>query len=126
MTTNTTPGILDGVRIVDLSDGIAGPIATLLLAEAGADVVMVEPPGGKSTRPLPGFRTWGRSKRSVVLDVDTAEGRATLEQLLAAALQKISRRNAGFKGVGEDYHRGAGSQLILRTALQHRRFLVEA
>ena len=85
MTADTTPGILDGVRIVDLSDGIAGPIATLLLAEAGADVVMVEPPAGKSTRPLSGFRTWGRSKRSVVLDVDTAEGRATLEQLLAAA-----------------------------------------
>src|SRR5215471_3194730 len=49
-----------------------------------------------------------------------------LEQLLATSLQKISGRNAGFKGVGEDYHRGAGSQLILRTALQHRRFLVEA
>ncbi len=38
-------GILDGIRIVDLSDGIAGPVSTLLLAEAGADVVAVEPPG---------------------------------------------------------------------------------
>ena len=68
-----------------MSDGIAGPIATLLLAEAGADVVIVEPPEGKTTRSASGFRTWGRSKRSVVLDVDTAEGRATLDQLLAAA-----------------------------------------
>jgi crotonobetainyl-CoA:carnitine CoA-transferase CaiB-like acyl-CoA transferase len=85
MTTGTSPGILHDIRIVDLSDGIAGPIATLLLAEAGADVVMVEPPEGKTTRSVSGFRTWGRSKRSVVLDVDTAEGRAALDQLLAAA-----------------------------------------
>ncbi len=85
MTTGTSPGILHDIRIVDLSDGIAGPIATLLLAEAGADVVTVEPPAGKSSRSLSGFRTWGRSKRSVVLDVDTAVGLATLDQLLAAA-----------------------------------------
>ncbi len=85
MTTGTTPGILHDIRIVDLSDGIAGPVATLLLAEAGADVVMVEPPDGNATRSVPGFRTWGRSKRSVVLDIDTTEGRATLDQLLAAA-----------------------------------------
>jgi crotonobetainyl-CoA:carnitine CoA-transferase CaiB-like acyl-CoA transferase len=80
-----TTGILDGVRIVDLSDGIAGPVATLLLAEAGADVVMVEPPGGAEARALPGFRTWGRSKRSVVLDVDSGADRAVLDGLLAAA-----------------------------------------
>src|SRR5437763_14596678 len=77
--------ILDGVRIVDLSDGIAGPVATLLLAESGADVVAVEPPGGAASRSLPGFRTWNRSKRSVVLDVDTPEGREALDRLLAAA-----------------------------------------
>ena len=69
------PEILHDIRIVDLTDGIAGSIATLLLAEAGADVVMVEPPAGKTSRSVPGFRTWGRSKRSVVLDIDTAEGR---------------------------------------------------
>ena len=78
-------GILEGVRIVDLSDGIAGPVATLLLAESGADVVMVEPPGGAPSRDLPGFRTWARSKRSVVLDVDDASDRDALEGLLAAA-----------------------------------------
>ena len=72
MTTGTSPGILHDIRIVDLSDGIAGPIATLLLAEAGADVVMVEPPDGNTTRSVPGFRTWGRSKRCVVVDVHDA------------------------------------------------------
>jgi crotonobetainyl-CoA:carnitine CoA-transferase CaiB-like acyl-CoA transferase len=78
-------GILDGVRVVDLSDGIAGPVATLLLAESGADVVTVEPPGGAAARSLPGFRTWNRSKRSVVLDLEDPDGRARLEELLGSA-----------------------------------------
>src|SRR5947209_20547748 len=77
-------GILDGIRILDLSDGIAGPVATLLLAEAGADVVAVEPPAGAANRAVAGFHTWMRSKRSVVLDVDAVD-RAALDQLLAAA-----------------------------------------
>ncbi len=79
------PGILDGIRIVDLSDGIAGPVATLILAEAGADVVAVEPPEGAANRATNGFHTWMRSKRSVVLDLDTADDRAALDRLLAAA-----------------------------------------
>src|SRR3954462_2331674 len=78
-------GILDGIRIVDLSDGIAGPVATLMLAEAGADVVAVEPPGGATNRATNGFHTWMRSKRSVVLDLDQAADRASLDRLLAAA-----------------------------------------
>src|SRR5262249_61964410 len=85
MTSDAQSGILEGIRVIDLSDGMAGPVATLLLAESGADVVMVEPPDGAPSRALAGFRTWNRSKRSVVLDVDTADDRAALDQLLAAA-----------------------------------------
>jgi len=85
MTSDAQSGILDGIRVIDLSDGIAGPVATLLLAESGADVVMVEPPDGAPSRALAGFRTWNRSKRSVVLDVDAVDDRAALDQLLAAA-----------------------------------------
>ncbi|MCW2522253.1 MAG: putative acyl-CoA transferase/carnitine dehydratase, partial [Frankiales bacterium] len=77
--------ILNGIRIVDLSDGIAGPTAAMVLAEAGADVVLVEPPGGVKTRSLPGFKTWNRSKQSVELDVTDAADRPRLEQLLAGA-----------------------------------------
>jgi crotonobetainyl-CoA:carnitine CoA-transferase CaiB-like acyl-CoA transferase len=83
--TTPGPGILDGVRIVDLSDGIAGPVATLILAEAGADVVAVEPPGGARNRSTAGFHTWMRSKRSVVLDLEQSADRASLDRLLAAA-----------------------------------------
>ena len=79
------PGILDGIRVVDMADGIAGSVAALLLAEAGADVVKLQPPS-----PAPGFnehgaRTWDRSKRSVVADVSTPEGVDTLHRLLDGA-----------------------------------------
>src|ERR1700710_2537058 len=78
-------GILDGIRILDLTTGIAGPVATMLLAEVGADVVKVEGPEPGRDRDHPGFRTWNRSKRSVSLDLASDEGRARLEQLLAVA-----------------------------------------
>ena len=76
--------LLAGVRVLDLTTGIAGPVATLLLAEAGADVVKLEPPANPD-RERPGFRTWNRSKRSVELDLATDEGRHRLEALLGAA-----------------------------------------
>src|SRR3954471_12843803 len=77
--------LLDGIRVVDIASGIAGPVATMLLAEAGADVVKVEPPEENPDRSLPGFRTWNRSKRSVVLDVDSTDGIAALHELLTSA-----------------------------------------
>ncbi len=79
------PGILDGIRILDMSSGMSGPMATTLLAEAGADVIKVEPPGGERSRPFPGFRTWNRSKRDIVLDLHDAADRATLDRLLATS-----------------------------------------
>ncbi len=87
MSTDTAvePGILAGVRVVDLANGIAGPVAALLLAEAGADVIKIEPPTGSPDRALSGFVTWNRSKRSVVADIETEEGRTRIDALLAAA-----------------------------------------
>ena len=78
---------LVGVRVVDLTHGLAGPFAARLLAEAGADVVKVEAPAGdpeRQRRPA-GFATWNRGKRSVVLDLHEPGGRAELETLLARA-----------------------------------------
>ncbi len=77
--------ILHDIRIVDLSTGIAGPVAAMVLAEAGADVILVEPPGGHPDRSKAGFRTWARSKRSVALDIDDPSDRARLDELLASA-----------------------------------------
>ena len=73
-------GILEGIRIIDMSTGIAGPVATMLLAEVGADVVKVEAPVPGPDRREPGFRTWNRSKRSVASTSASEEGKASLEQ----------------------------------------------
>src|SRR5580704_11516003 len=77
--------ILDGIQVVDCSEGLAGPVASLLLAEAGADVVKVERPGGDPTRSAPSFLTWNRSKRSVVLDLATGQARVVLGRHLTGA-----------------------------------------
>jgi crotonobetainyl-CoA:carnitine CoA-transferase CaiB-like acyl-CoA transferase len=79
-------GVLHGVRIVDVSDTLAANVATMVLAEAGADVVLVEPPGGAASRADTGFRTWNRSKRSVEIDLRNPLSRGgQLDALLACA-----------------------------------------
>src|SRR5690349_18723901 len=65
--------VLEGIRVLDLSSGIAGPVAGMLLADHGADVVKVEPPGGDRFRGSPGYDTWLRGRRSAVLDLHDAE-----------------------------------------------------
>ncbi len=78
-------GALDGISILDLTTGIAGPLGVLLLAEQGAEVVKVEPPGGDPLRSIPGSAVWHRSRRSVTLDLAEVEGRARFCDLLATA-----------------------------------------
>ena len=55
---------LEGIRVLDLTWGISGPAGILLLAEHGADVIKVEPPGGDAYRGYAGYRVWTRSRRS--------------------------------------------------------------
>jgi crotonobetainyl-CoA:carnitine CoA-transferase CaiB-like acyl-CoA transferase len=76
---------LDTIRVVDLSTGIAGPIAAMLLADFGADVIKVEPPAGDPARSLPGFAVWNRNKRGIVIERDTAAGQERLARVLAGA-----------------------------------------
>lgn len=94
MTIPTRPGPLQGVRVLDLTRVLAGPFATMMLADLGADVVKVEAPGGDDTR------RWGppwvagesayftcvnRNKRDVVLDFRRADARETLRRLVTTA-----------------------------------------
>jgi hypothetical protein len=69
------PSVLDGVRVLDLSWGIAGPITGMLLADHGADVIKVEPPGGDPFRGTPGYDVWLRGRRTVVLNLKQAGDR---------------------------------------------------
>jgi crotonobetainyl-CoA:carnitine CoA-transferase CaiB-like acyl-CoA transferase len=85
MNDETERGILDGIRVLDLSSGISGPVAAMLLAEAGADVIKLEPRAGDPMRASPGFRTWNRSKRGIALDLSDAADREVLESLLEGA-----------------------------------------
>lgn len=75
----------DGIRVIELAQGVAGPYTGMLLAEQGAEVLKVESPRGDKARGTPGFHIWNRSKRSVVADVATQEGRTLIQQLVATA-----------------------------------------
>ncbi|MCW2522144.1 MAG: CoA transferase [Frankiales bacterium] len=95
---------LNGIRVLDLSWGIAGPAGVLLLAEHGADVIKVEPPGGDPYRDYPGYRVWNRSRRSVALDLKSAEGLASFRQLLAGADVLVESFSPGVMArLGLDY-----------------------
>jgi crotonobetainyl-CoA:carnitine CoA-transferase CaiB-like acyl-CoA transferase len=75
------PPPLDGVRIVDLTSYIAGSYSAMMLADLGAAVLKVESLEGDSFRELPGFFGWNRGKRSIALNLKTAEGREIVERL---------------------------------------------
>jgi crotonobetainyl-CoA:carnitine CoA-transferase CaiB-like acyl-CoA transferase len=78
---------LAGVRVVEFTHMVMGPTCGMILADLGAEVIKVEPPGGDKTRKLPGlgigfFRSFNRNKKSVVLDINAPEGRAAAEELV--------------------------------------------
>ena len=76
---------LAGLRVVDLSWGLAGALTTLVLGDYGAEVLRVEPPDGDVLRGEPAYPLWGRNKRSVALDLRLASARATARRLVERA-----------------------------------------
>jgi formyl-CoA transferase len=78
--------------VLDATQVMAGPFASMLLADLGADVIKVEPPAGDSTRQMPGaagtdtpaFNAVNRGKRSIVIDLKTPDGRAVFRRLARA------------------------------------------
>ena len=87
MHTEATGLPLEGVRVVEFTHMVMGPTCGMILADLGAEVIKIEPPGGDKTRKLPGlgigfFRSFNRNKKSVVLDIQTPEGMATAKELI--------------------------------------------
>ena len=78
-------GVFEGVRVLDLSWGIAGPMTTMLLADNGAEVTRIEPPDGDPFRDQTGYRVWHRGKRSARLDLGSEDGRQTFMALARSA-----------------------------------------
>lgn len=80
-------GPLTGVRVVSLAEQYPGPFSSLVLADLGADVILVERPnGGDPTRRFSGhFEGINRNKRSIVLDLKTEAGASVLHRLIATA-----------------------------------------
>jgi CoA:oxalate CoA-transferase len=78
-------GPLDGLRILEVGTMLAGPYATMLLADLGAEVVKLEPPGGEISRQVGAsyFASLNRNKRSVCLDLTLKDGRDRLGELVA-------------------------------------------
>jgi crotonobetainyl-CoA:carnitine CoA-transferase CaiB-like acyl-CoA transferase len=86
------PGPLDGIQVIDLTTVISGPVCTMLLADQGADVIKIEPPGGDIARRTAGdgefsamFVSSNRGKRSIALDLKQPAALAALRRLIAAA-----------------------------------------
>ena len=117
-------GALAGHRIVDLSSFWAGPLAARLLAELGADVVKVEPPGGEGgfqVMPvLPNIYVDGnRSKRGLVLDLKSEEDRARLRDVVAASDVVVENAVAGTwerLGLAEPALRAVNPSLVYARA----------
>ena len=102
-------GPLSGVRILDLGWGVAAPVGVLLLAELGADVLKVEPPGGDPFRAHPGYHVWNRSRRSIVLDLAQPEGRDVVRDLARRADVLVETFSPGtMRRLGLDYEDLAG------------------
>lgn len=117
-------GVLDGIRVLDLTQMVAGPLCTMLLGDLGADVVKVEPPDGDAARHIGVNRPCGqsdyflsvnRNKRSIVLDLKTNRDVETLKALAAEADVVVENFRPGTMeklGIGYDVLRAANERLI--------------
>ncbi|MGZ4673785.1 MAG: CaiB/BaiF CoA transferase family protein [Ilumatobacteraceae bacterium] len=124
----TGPGALAGVRVLDLTQALAGPFCTMLLADLGADVMKVEPPAGDMTRYIGPFtdedsaRAYGgyfasinRGKRSIVLDLKRDADREVFLRLSAGVDVVVENSRAGVMdrlGVGYEALAATNARLV--------------
>src|SRR4051794_10718167 len=125
----STPNLpLTGVRVVEMTHMVMGPACGMILAQLGAEVIKVEPPGGDKTRSLGGMGTsffplFNRGKRSVVLDLDSAADQEIMHRLLASADVFLENFRDGLldrQGLGADELKQKHPHLIVAG---HKGFL---
>jgi crotonobetainyl-CoA:carnitine CoA-transferase CaiB-like acyl-CoA transferase len=105
---------LDGIRVLDFGQYVAGPLAAMLLSDQGADVIRVDPPGGPRWDTTANA-TWNRAKRSVVLDLHRVEDLETARSLVARADVLIENFRPGVMdrlGLGYEATSTTNPQLI--------------
>jgi crotonobetainyl-CoA:carnitine CoA-transferase CaiB-like acyl-CoA transferase len=116
-------GPLEGIRVVDLTSMISGPVATMMLADQGADVIKVEPLSGDLVRYMgpnragltAGFISANRSKRSLAVDLKTKEGMDVVRELLTTADVMVQNFRPGAierMGLGEDEVRKLNKDIV--------------
>jgi crotonobetainyl-CoA:carnitine CoA-transferase CaiB-like acyl-CoA transferase len=125
----TTPNLpLTGVRVVEMTHMVMGPTCGMILAQLGAEVIKVEPPGGDKTRSLGGMGTsffplFNRGKRSVVLDLTKPSDQEIMHRLLASADVFLENFRDGLldkQGLGADELKQKHPHLIVAG---HKGFL---
>ena len=118
---------LEGIRVLELGQVMAGPFCALQLCDMGADVIKVEPPDGDPTRQMGAragtdsmcFAAMNRGKRGIVLDLKSAAGRDTLVRLAAQADIFVENFRPGVMlGLGLDYPRlSAGNVRLIYASI---------
>lgn len=121
-------GPLTDIRVLDLTQALAGPFCTMLLADLGADVIKIEPPRGDMTRGMPPFprdreacdyggyfASINRNKRSIVLDLRTNDDRAIFLRLVETADAVVENSKTGVidrLGVGYEVLRERNKRIV--------------
>lgn len=107
-------GALNGIRVIDFGQYIAGPLAAMILADQGAEVIRVDPPGGPRWQ-TPANATWNRNKKSIVLDLKQAADNDTARRLIEGADIVIENFRPGVMdrlGLGPDTMTASNRRLI--------------
>ena len=128
MVQTNSAGSLSDIRIIDLTQMLAGPYATMMLADHGAEVIKIEPPDGDMIRPVGPFRSddkrkllggyfqsINRNKYSVCLDLKTEKGRSALLKMVAGADAIVENFRVGVMerlGLSYEALRAANPKLV--------------
>lgn len=99
------PQVFQGIRVIDLSQGMAGSLVTMILADYGAEVIRLEPPGGDPMWEHPAYLLWQRGKKSVELDWESEIGRAQARRLMEGAdivVETLKTGEADRLGISSD------------------------